>query len=120
MRDRVVTPDFPEKGSTIVYTMTDGSTITETVFKRGPAAHHCVYGYLPPMPIFEFWQGNLFYSATPDGRTEVTWRYWIKPKNNLISKLGARLLKHFIWRHYTARGITGMKAEAERLYRDQA
>ncbi|MFE4779004.1 hypothetical protein ACFRI7_03550 [Streptomyces sp. NPDC056716] len=61
--------EFNEPGSDITYTMTDNSTITEAILKRDPATHHYVYGYLPPMPIFEFWQGNLFYAATPDGRT---------------------------------------------------
>ncbi|MGW6459234.1 hypothetical protein ACWF94_25475 [Streptomyces sp. NPDC055078] len=116
----VVTQEFNEPGSNITYTMTDSSTIIETIFKRDPVTRHYAYGYLPPVPVFDFWQGNLFYSATPDGRTEVVWRYWLKPKDTLISRIGARLLKHLIWNGYTARGIKGMKAEVERLYREQA
>ena len=111
-------PDFNGPGSTITYTMTDDSQIAETILKRSD--YHYVYAYLPPMRMFDFWQGNLFYSELPDGRTQVVWRYWLKPRDGLLNRLVARLLKRFIWRGYTARGIVAIKAETERLYRDQA
>jgi len=47
----------------------------------------------------------------------VIWRYWLKPKDNFLSKIVvARLLKLFIWKGYTVKAASGMKSEIERLY----
>jgi hypothetical protein len=109
--------NFNETGSSITYTMTDNSTVEETIIKRDTASRHYVYACLPPIPGFDFWQGNLFYKDAGNGKTTVIWRYWLKPKDNFLSKIVvARLLKLFIWKGYTAKAASGMKSEIERLY----
>jgi hypothetical protein len=119
-RTWVTSGNFNQTGSNITYTMTDNSTIEETIIKRDAASHHYVYACLPPITFFDFWQGNLFYKDAGDRKTTVVWRYWLKPNDNFLSKIiVARLLKLFIWRGYTARAASAMKSETERLYSHQ-
>jgi hypothetical protein len=112
----ITTPDFNNKGSSIAYTMSNGLTITETIVKR--ENHHYVYGYQMPFRnfIFKFWQGNLLYKDAGNGQTELTWKYWLAPKDNLFGRFLARRIIQFIWRGYTRTGVANIKAEAERLY----
>jgi hypothetical protein len=67
--------------------------------------------------FFDFWQGNLFYEDSGNGKTTVVWRYWLKPDDKSLSNIiVSRLLKLFVWRGYTDRAASRMKSEIERLY----
>lgn len=112
--------NFNETGSKITYTMTDDSTVEEIIIKRDAASHNYVYACLSPIRFFDFWQGNLHYEDSRNGKTTVIWRYWLKPKDSVLSKIVvARLLKIFILKGYTARAASQMKSEIERLYGHQ-
>ncbi|GFF28351.1 hypothetical protein IFM61606_10142 [Aspergillus udagawae] len=120
VRKWVTSENFNETGSSITYTMTDDSTMEETIIKRDANSHHYVYACLPRVKFFDFWQGNLFYEDLGNGKTTVVWRYWLKPNDNFLSNMViSRLLKLFVWRGYTARAASRMKSEIERLYNHQ-
>ncbi|GFF64903.1 hypothetical protein IFM60648_01427 [Aspergillus lentulus] len=117
VRTWVTSENFNETGSSITYTMTDGSTMEEFVIKRDANSHHYVYACSPRVKFFDFWQGNLFYEDSGNGKTTVVWRYWLKPDDKFLSNIiVSRLLKLFVWRGYTDRAASRMKSEIERLY----